>query len=126
MTTPAYFVPASAIISNIIRGRLSTLVYTVAPHGFNGGLFIRFVVPKQRGMPQINGLTGLVTPVSADSFTVPIDSTTFADFIQYSFPVKDERYVAQAVPISEVAQTLRNATINNNLMKPYVSAPIFA
>lgn len=125
MSQPAYFAPSQAIIISIDKGN-QTLSTTSASHGFQVGVYIRFFIPLQRGMQQLNGVIAPIIAVTADTFTVDINSRSFDDFVNSEpFPLNTYEQLAQAIPVAENAFTLNYAEKNNNTMLPYVYKQIF-
>src|SRR5271157_2718573 len=106
MVQPAYFAPSQAIIVDIDQG-INTIVTTDSPHGFQVGVYIRFVIPLVRGMQQINNTIIPIAAVTPTTFTVLINSSGYDPFIPTTaFPLNTYEYLAQAIPVSEVALTL--------------------
>lgn len=120
MAQPAYFTPSQAIIVDIDRGN-NTLVSTYGTHGFSVGVSVRFVIPLERGMQQLNNIISVISATTPTTFTVQVNSTYFEPFIPTdAFPLNTYRYLAQAIPVSESAFTLINATKNSGTIRPYV------
>jgi hypothetical protein len=106
---PIYY-PRRRFIVNITQAASAVIRLSVA-HGYTVGQEIRFVVPAEFGMIEMNGLSGTITAISTalNTITVDIDSTAFTAFV---FPaVADVPFTwAQAVPLGEdTAQALTSA-----------------
>ena len=111
---PTNFVPAYALISDIIRGTFSTLVETFIEHGFMPGLYVKIYIPYPNSMPEITHVSYPITIIDDFSFTIPVNSSQFTPFV--AAPIgQSGTYTqrAQAVPTGEL-DTLANA-VNNNL-----------
>jgi len=104
------FTPALATITGITRQQFA-VVQTSFAHTFLVGQYIKFLIPAEYGMNQLNGKTGLITlvfPAFPDFFVTDIDSSLFDSFVVPAAPLQS----AQAVPSGEVATTLLGATKN--------------
>jgi len=77
------FTPSHRVISNITAAA-SAVVTTLVDHGYAIGGRVKFNIEPGNSMTQINGLTGNVTAITANTFTVDIDSSTFTAF---TFPL---------------------------------------
>lgn len=107
-----HFVPSSNLIIAISQSNPAT-VLTYTPHGFNSGLIVRIIVPKNCGMTQLDQKDFQITVTGANSFTIPVDTSLF-DVFAYSSLVA----FAQVIPIGEPADTLINAETNANNIIP--------
>jgi len=80
------YTPFVCNISSITRAA-QALVTTSITHGFVVGNTVRFFIPQQYGMRQLDGLKGTVMTVPADDeFTVNIDTQGFDPFVTPSLP----------------------------------------
>jgi len=77
------FTPSNRVIANITAAA-SAVVTTLVDHGYAVGESVKFNVPSAFGMIQMDGLTGVITAVTAGTFTVGINSTAFT---AYNFPL---------------------------------------
>ncbi len=80
MTIEAY-VPPAAEITNISTSR-NCVITTALPHGYSAGIYCTIVIPYPNVMPQINGKTYLMVPISATqlvplTLAIPSESPTF-------------------------------------------------
>lgn len=57
------------------------VVTTINDHGYSAGLKVRFLIPINFGMVELNNLDGQITAVTSDTMTVDIDSTNFTPFV---------------------------------------------
>jgi len=57
------------------------VVTTVNDHGYNAGLKVRFLVPINFGMVELNKVDGQIVSVTSDTMTINIDSTNFTSFV---------------------------------------------
>lgn len=108
------FTPALATIV-AITNQQNAVVQTSFAHTFLAGEYVQFFIPAEYGMPQMNGVTGLITFVDSTLptlFRTNVDTTQFDPFVVPAMPLQS----AQAVPAGEVATTLLGA--NKNVL-PY-------
>ena len=80
--TPQYYSPNIATLSTITSiSRFSTKIVTTADNEFVVGQLVRFVIPIQDGMRQINGRQAYITSLdNATTFYVQLDSVDFDTF----------------------------------------------
>ena len=74
------YLPFRCDVTNVTQGQ-STVVTTSVNHGFVVGNSVTFIIPKQWGIIQLNGMKGFVTSITANTLTVNIDSTFFDAFV---------------------------------------------
>jgi hypothetical protein len=122
MTAPTFFVCGNKTIASVTRGVVTT-VFTFTDHEYHAGLIVRFFVPPNNGMAELDGLVSEITILSPASFSVPIDSSSFAPFIPVINPLIVSM-VPQVIAIAENALTLDSAEINNNNILPEIEGPI--
>ena len=106
---PPLFYPRRRVITKISLAA-SAVVTTSVDHGYTVGQEVRMNVPAANGMPQMDGLSGTITAVTASTFTLNIDSSAFTTF---AFPlVAAVPFTpAEVVPFGEdTAQALSSAT----------------
>lgn len=100
---PIYY-PRRRFISKITKAASAVVTLTVT-HGFTAGQKVRFQVPDDYGMTEINNITGTVTAISTvnNTVTVDIDSTGFTTF---AFPATAgvPFTPAQLIPVGEAAE----------------------
>lgn len=101
------FQPAMRVIFAVTNANPAEIT-TDTDHDYISGLIVRILVPSEYGMPQINNMQGTITVNGTDTFLIDIDSTFFQAFV---IPVVVENY-AQVVPIGEINDLLKGATIN--------------
>lgn len=102
----ASFFPKAFPIASITRGN-PTVIQTTVNNSYLSGNIIKIFIPNPAtNMPQINGQFGLATILSANTFSLPIDSTNYLPYVFSNV------YPGQSVPIAEINQTLQNA-VNN-------------
>jgi len=115
---PPLFYPESFLIGSITQAAEAVVTVTqtiVDPTSalFTVGQILKFVVPAEYGMVEMDGLQGQVTSVTGSAATVDINSSAFTAF---SFPTSAEAAAgvtqAQLVPIGKVGApvTLTNFT----------------
>lgn len=100
------FYPKSRYITAITLAASAVITMSVT-HGYTVGQEVRIAVPAAFGMPEINGLLGVITAVTSgatNTITVNIDSTGFTAF---AFPTSAVAAAgvtfAQVVPVGEAA-----------------------
>jgi hypothetical protein len=121
---PIYY-PRRRFISAITAASSAVVTMTVA-HGYTVGQKVRFVVPSEFGMTEMDGLIGTITAVSTvlstntNTITVDIDSSSFTAF---AFPLTADVPFSPAlvVPVGEAAEDaytnlLDDATINQSVI----------
>lgn len=106
---PIYY-PRRRFVANITAAA-SAVVTTTVDHGFTVGQDMVFKVPAEFGMVQMDGLRGTITAVTASTFTVDIDSSTFT---AYEFPLNaDVPFTpAQVIPFGEDVAQARSSSVN--------------
>lgn len=97
---PLFYPPWRYIIN--ITQAASAVVTTSVTHGYNIGNEVRFNVPPQWGMTQINGMYGTITAINTatNTFTVNINTSGFDAFVfppNAAYPFT----FAQVVPFGE-------------------------
>ena len=101
------FVPKVRYISSITQAS-SAVVTTTTAHEYVTGTIIRFVIPPEFGMAQINLMKAPITVINATDFSVPVESLKFDPFIVPGTPTQN----AQSVPIGEITSILTAAKDN--------------
>lgn len=85
----------------------SAVVTMSVVHSFTVGQRVRFVVPPEFGMTQINGLTGTITAISTVTNTITVDINS-AGFTAFAFPTSATTAAgvssAIVVPVGEAAE----------------------
>jgi len=118
------FYPRRRFIANISQAA-SANVLTTIPHGYVNGQLVRFIIPSVSAMTQLDGLTGTVTVVDANNFTVNIDTTSFSAFTfptaaqmpaSYPLVVPVGEDTAGALAMSPVPDILSDATVNTGFL----------
>lgn len=100
------FYPPHRFISSITQAQQAVVLLTV-DHEFTVGQQVRFVVPEEYGMVEMNGLSGTIVAVdtvTTNTITVDIDTTAFTAF---AFPLTGDYPFSPAlvVPIGEAAKS---------------------
>jgi len=91
------FQPAMRVISSITNS-FPAVVTTSIPHQYITGTIIRFNITPHHGMQQINQQTATIFVVSATTFSVPIDTTSYDPFV---IPSSAHYTCSQVVAIGE-------------------------
>ena len=107
---PIYY-PRRRNIVSISQAAQAVVVFSVT-HGYTVGQSVRFNVPSQFGMVQIDGLVGTITAVStaANSITVDINTTAFTAFATPLSAAQNELTWAHVVPLGmDTAEALSSS-----------------
>lgn len=110
MTTS--YTPFSCTITAITQD-VQALVTTDVTHNFIIGNTIRFYIPPEYKMTQLDQLKALVVQVTSDTLTVNIDTRNFTAFSVPS-PAAE---IAQVVPVGDI-NTGFSSTGNNVVITP--------
>lgn len=104
------FQPAMRLISAITQAN-PAVVTTTFDHDYVTGTVVRLNIPTACGMQQANQLTGAISVISSDTFSIDIDTTQFQAF---AIPVFSAHVPSNAtvVPVGEINSTLEAATQN--------------
>lgn len=102
--------PAMRIVVGITNAVQPT-VTTSFDHDYVSGTIVRFVVPLQWGMTQLNTQTSEITVTGPTTFTITIDTSNFDTFVVPA-PNVQFRYPAQVIPIGERNDILSAAVRN--------------
>lgn len=95
---PVQFVPKVSVIVNISQANPMVVTTSVA-HGLVAGQKVKVRVPDNFGMVEANGLSGVITAVTATTFTIgSIDSSAFTAFAWPASASPFESNFAQVVP----------------------------
>lgn len=88
-------------------------VVTAVNNNYKSQLIVRIRIPDDYGMKQLNKFKGTITVLSSTTFSIPIDTTTFDQFV---IPVQVNPQPlttpAQAVPIGEDTSILTQSFVN--------------
>ena len=103
------FQPAMRLITNITNSN-PAIITTVNDHRYVNGTIIRFSIPKDVGMHQLNKMTGIVTVTGDKTFTVDIDTTKFDTFLIPVVPKWYENTCVLAIPVGELSSQLTAST----------------
>ena len=107
MSFSNFFVPTGQVISTITRAN-PAVVTTVANHGYSSGLIVQLFIPKVNGMQQLNQTTALITVLSSNSFSIPVNSTNFDSFTPGTTP-----QTPQVIPVGSISKTILEPVQNN-------------
>lgn len=119
---PIYY-PRRRYITKITKAASAVVTMSVT-HGYKVGQLVRFVVPAEFGMIEMDGLQGTITAInttttSGNTITVNIDSSAFTTFA-WPLTAVNPFTAAEVVPMGEDTaaalnagvDTLTDATIN--------------
>jgi len=101
--------PAMRLISSITNAR-NAVVTTTFDHDYVSGTIVRFYIPDDVGMTQLDKKTGTITVTGTDTFTVDIDTSKFDSFSIPGVPEWYQNVCACVVPIGESSNQLTAAT----------------
>ena len=73
------YIPFKCNITAITQAQ-QAVITTAVNHGWVVGNLVQCVIPKEYGMRQLNGLTGIVLAITDDTITVNIDTLKFDAF----------------------------------------------
>lgn len=106
------FVPSANVIT-AISNTSPAVVVTLTSHGYDDGLYVRLIVPKNCGMQQINGQVDKIMVLAPAIFSFPVDASNFDSFAYTSID-----QIAQVIPVGEEADSLTQAARNANNITP--------
>lgn len=102
------FKPQVHLISAITNAIIPT-VTTISDHNYPVNIWVRFYIPREYGMTEIDGQMGFIAPISPTQFIVAfLDTLAFNAFVVPGSALQ----CAQVVPIGEHASTLAGAVRN--------------
>ncbi len=78
------------------------VVTTVNDHGYSAGVKVRFLIPTQFGMVQLNLVNAQVIAVTANTLSLSVDSTNFGTFA-YPSPLPNAYTPPSVIPDSSGA-----------------------
>lgn len=121
----ARYFPRRAWIQNITVAA-AAVISTSTAHGYAVGARITVHNPDANfGMPEIDGLTGTVTAVTANTITTDIDSAAFTAFAYPTSAIAAAGVThPHVVPFGEVATILTQATDNTQLSGMYLDTGV--
>ena len=109
------FQPAMRLIDSITNAN-PAVVTTTFDHQYLDGTIVRLDIPPADGMQQANGLFGSIVVLSPTTFSIAIDTTSFAPFVIPAVIQNGTFVCAMAVPIGgpsvSVNQAVKVATVN--------------
>ncbi len=94
------FQPAYRIIASISQSNPATVTTTFA-HGYTDDQVIRLIVPKNNGMIEVDKQEFIITVTADTTFTIPIDSTNFREFVVPINPPWFVNTCPQTIPAGE-------------------------
>lgn len=110
-----YFYPSYRTITKVVQAAYADITFSVQ-HSYTVGQQLRFSVPADFGMSQLNGKVGTILAVdyTLNSVIVDIDTSSFTAF-EFPAPAQLPFSPALAAPLGEslnIAHNLSDATIN--------------
>ena len=109
--THPVFGPAMRIISAITNAVVPQVTTTFA-HGYVDGTIIRFDIPPALGMIQLDQMFSPIVVTGATTFTINIDTTTFAPFAIPGGLSNKINVCGLSVPLASKNDTLKPAVVN--------------
>jgi len=94
------YMPAMRLILSITNSD-PALVQTTFDHGYLTGQFVRLYIGTACGMWQADKLTGEITVLSGDTFTININTIPFDAFALPVAPLPQDDICSYVVPIGE-------------------------
>lgn len=88
------FYPLPRLINDISKSANAIVTFT-ENHGYKNGQLLRFHVPKEYGMFEINDKSGRVLSKTDNTVIVNVETTNFSAFI---YPADSTSYPPEAVP----------------------------
>lgn len=105
------FQPAMRVITGITNANPVSITTSFA-HQYQTGLIVRINMPPDWGMNMLNQAYAPITVTSPTTFTMPIDTTTFAPFLTPPLNPGHNWTAPQCVPIGSVSSDIYLATQN--------------
>ncbi|MDD5551242.1 MAG: hypothetical protein PHS34_08285 [Candidatus Omnitrophica bacterium] len=102
------FQPALRLITGITRASKAS-VTTSFDHDYVTGTIIRFYIPIDCGMQQINGKISPITVTGTNTFLVDINSMNFDEFAIPVTPAWYQNTCSYVIPIGELNNQLTAA-----------------
>ena len=108
MTTVTYYPGYSQVQvqENLLCKTISSItnaypmvVTTTTDHNYVNGMLVRFLIPTQFGMVQLNYLQGQVVQITSDTLTIDLDSSNFDSFA-YPSPLPNAYTPPNVIPNS--------------------------
>lgn len=98
------FYPRSRFVINVSQAA-NAVVTTSVSHGYTVGQTVRFNIPSEWGMTELDGVSATITAVTAGTFTLDLDSTGFtayvfpaaADLTQFAYVAPNKMNTAEAL-----------------------------
>jgi|HubBroStandDraft_2_1064218.scaffolds.fasta_scaffold00031_15 hypothetical protein len=75
------------------------IVVTLNDHNYVIGMMVRFLIPTQFGMQELNGLDGQIVGLTLNTLSIDIDSTNFSTF-SYPSPLPSAYTPPSVIPNS--------------------------
>lgn len=75
------------------------VITTTTNHGYVAGMIVKFLIPPQFGMVQLNNLKGQVLSLTHDTLTIDLDSSNF-DIFAYPAPLPNAYTPPSVIPNS--------------------------
>lgn len=112
MSIANFFVPNRQEVSTITNANPG-VVTTTQDHGYDTGLCVRFFFPLDVGMNQLRDIVVKIIRIDDTNFSIGLDTSNFD-----SFSPVGTLQSPQVIPVAEVADSLSQATENNENIRP--------
>jgi hypothetical protein len=116
ISNQALYKPRNRFIATVSKASSAVVIMTVS-HGYQVGEKVRFKVPPEFGMVELDGLVGEITAIntSTNAITVDIDSSAFTT---WTWPVNGDVpfTFAQVIPEGEVPTIISGANFNDGII----------
>ena len=98
------FQPSGRNIANITQAA-SAVVTTLVDHAYAVGQKVKFSIPSEAGMTELDGIEGNITAISTSTFTVDVDTSAMSAF---TFPVYTDVpcQIPSCVPVGDAKSTV--------------------
>lgn len=93
----ARYYPRWRYITGITQAASAVVTMSVT-HGLTVGQKVRFIVPSEFGMTQMNGLLGTITAINTTTNTITVDINS-AGFTAFAFPTSAQALAGVSFPI---------------------------
>jgi len=109
----AQFEPAVREITTITNA-FPAVVTTSVAHLYSNGMIVRLEIPEGYGITKADGLSGIITVITSDTFSILVDTSFMDPFV---VPIRPQLLAQkpQAVPFGEINELL-NAAVRNVLL----------
>lgn len=112
MTISSFFVPNRQTIATITQAN-PAVVTTSQAHGYTTGMLVRFFMPLDVGMNQLDNEVFEITVLNTTDFSIPIDTSNMDAFLAVG-----TLQTPQIIPVGNLSPALIESTRNNDSIIP--------